>query len=483
MKHAWTVPVLVTLVLPPMLCAQTPETPQDRLKRLSTAIAQTQSQMKAYEQQLQELQKQVDALQKELGNHPSEEVAGPSQVVRPAPADTTEEIQERQAIAESQIATHEQTKVETESKYPLRLTGLILLNGFINTHRVDDAIAPTYALNGDGSTGLSVRQTILGFDATGPHLLGAESHADLRVDFFANGSQQTYGASGILRLRTAHASLVWEKTEAFFAQDRSLLAPNVPTSLVSTAQPNLSWSGDLWTWNPQIGVRQRIPLKSSQRLEVAAALLDVQDPLLPNATSSSTVTRAERSRWPGLEGRIGYASGQQDEGPAVGVGGYFGPHRTSEGYRFNAWAISGDLRLPMGRYVQLTSNVYRGAGLGGLGGGGYVDYFYPAGKDDVAQALNDAGGWIQFKFRPVERLQFNAGYGIDNPFAADIRSSLAGTPSYTGLSKNRDAFGNVIVSPSKYLEFSLEYRRLWSNYVNNVLRLSDAIGLAAGYRF
>lgn len=483
MKHAWTMSIVATLVMGRMLPAQTQETPEDRLKRLSTAVTQVQSQMKAYQQQLLELQQQIDALQKELGNRPSEAVAGPSQVPQQPAAQTPEEIQERQAIAESQIATHEQTKVETESKYPLRLTGLILFNGFINTHRVDDAIDPTYALNGDGNTGFSVRQTILGFDATGPHLLGATSHADLRIDFFANGSQQTYGASGILRLRTAHASLVWDKTEAFFAQDRSLLAPNIPTSLVSTAQPNLSWSGDLWTWNPQLGVRQSIPLKSSQRLEIAGAFVDVQDPLLPNATSTATVTRAERSRWPGLEGRVGYAAGQQDEGAAVGVGGYFSPHRTSEGYRFNAWAISGDLLLPIGRRVQLTSNVYRGAGLGGLGGGGYVDYFYPAGTDDAAQALNDVGGWAQFKFRPGERLQFNAGYGIDNPFAADIRSSLAGSTTYTGLSKNRGAFGNVIVSPSKYLEFSLEYRRLWTNYVNNVLRLSDAIGLAAGYRF
>lgn len=482
MRAAWGVPTAALFVLGQIARAQTPETPQDRLKRLSTAVTQIQSQMSAYQQQLQELQRQIDALQKELGG----QTTGTAPVATQAPpaTQTAEEMQERQAIAESQIATHEQTKVETGSKYPLHLNGLILFNGFINTHRVDDAIDPTYALSGDGSTGFSVRQTILGFEATGPHLLGAASHADLHIDFFANGSQQTYGAAGILRLRTAHASLMWDKTEAFFALDRSLLAPNIPTSLVSTAQPNLSWSGDLWTWNPQIGMRQRIPLTSSRRLELAGAFIDAQDPLLPNATSTSTVTRAERSRWPGLEGRVGYAAGQDDSGIALGVGGYFSPHRTSDGYRFNAWAISGDLRLPLGRYVQLTSNVYRGAGLGGLGGGGYVDYFYPKGTDDVAQALNDAGGWAQLKFRPGERLQFNAGYGIDNPFSADVHSSLSGPSlSYTGLAKNRGAFGNVIVSPSRYLEFSLEYRRLWSNYVNNGLRLSDAIGLAAGYRF
>src|ERR1700753_2363243 len=101
MKHAWTMPILATLVLGRMLPAQTPETPEERLKRLSTAVTQVQSQMKAYQQQLLELQQQIDALQKELGNRPTEAVASPSQVAQPPVAQTTEEIQERQAIAES----------------------------------------------------------------------------------------------------------------------------------------------------------------------------------------------------------------------------------------------------------------------------------------------------------------------------------------------------------------------------------------------
>src|ERR1700728_4202665 len=120
-----------------------------------------------------------------------------------------DEIRERQAIEESQIATHEITKVETESKYPLKVSGLLLLNGFVNTRQVDVSASPAYAISGPGSTGLSLRQTVLGLDARGPHLFSATSRADLRVDFFANGQQSNYAASGLLRLRTAHAQLDW----------------------------------------------------------------------------------------------------------------------------------------------------------------------------------------------------------------------------------------------------------------------------------
>jgi hypothetical protein len=59
---------------------------------------------------------------------------------------------------------------------------------------------------------------------------------------------------------------------------------------------------------------------------------------------------------------------------------------------------------------------------------------------------------------------------------------MAGTP-YAGLARNRSVFGNVIYSPNAYLLFSIEYRRLWTNYINGPTYPSDGIGIGAGYRF
>ena len=42
-------------------------------------------------------------------------------------------------MQESQIATQEQAKVESESKYSVKITGLLLMNGFVNTRAVDMA--------------------------------------------------------------------------------------------------------------------------------------------------------------------------------------------------------------------------------------------------------------------------------------------------------------------------------------------------------
>jgi hypothetical protein len=218
-----------------------------------------------------------------------------------------------------------------------------------------------------------------------------------------------------------------------------------------------------------------------------AALIDVQDPQLPNATASAqTISRAERSRWPGTEARVAFASGLPDVGAEIGVSGYFSPHETASQMRFDAWAGALDLRLPMGPHFELTANAYRGRALGGLGGGGYVDYLYDyAGATQIARGLDDVGGWAQLKSRLGSRLEFNGGFGIDNPFAKQIQASLTDPDhmAYSGLARNRSVFGNVLYTPSNYLLFSIEYRHLWSSYPTGPTNFSDVIGLGAGYKF
>jgi hypothetical protein len=477
--------------------SQTPpqQTTEQRVESLTTALAQAQAQVEAYQNQLADLRKQLSELKQQMASEkpaspsstpPASANVGATESPSGAPA-TLDEIRERQAIEETQIATHDVTKVETESKYPLKVSGLVLINGFVNTKQVDVSAAPAYAIYGPGSTGFSVRQTVLGLDARGPHLFSATSHADLRVDFFANDTLSNYAAGGVLRLRTAHAALNWQNTEAFFELDRSILEPNQPASLVAIAQPELAWAGNLWTWSPQIGMSHRFSLSDSSRIKAQAALIDTSDPLPLGSTSMAPpVTQTERSRWPGTEARIAFEHGENGVGPEVGVGGYFSPHRNGDGDTLDAWAGTMDLRFPLSRYFEITANAYRGQALAGLGGGGYVNYYYSYERPNlIARALDDVGGWAQLKAKAGQRIEFNAGYGTDNPFAKEIQDALKSSAdaTYAGLARNRSVFSNVIFSPSSYLLFSLEYRRLWTNYSTGSTNFSDVIGIGAGYRF
>ena len=490
----------------------------DQVQKLTDAIARTQSQLDQTQRELNEMRRQLTALQGQMsagapGTTPAAATATP---VSPAPGASSpaappqsqsttadlDDLRERQALQESQIATHEQEKVESESKYPIRITGMVLLNGFVNTGAVNLTATPSIAIPGAGSTGLSVRQTVLGFDARGPHLFGARSLADLRVDFNGNlqpnSSNSVYSGTGsaLLRLRTAHAALEWNSTQLYFALDRPILSPDMPTSLTAVAEPALAWSGNLWNWIPQFGLRQDVSLAGSRDLRFEAALVDVPDPpLTPSETQSLTpattpvvATGAEQSRWPGVEGRVALlGSASKEESSHLGVGGYFAPHRSPLGYSFDSWAATLDARLRLPAHLEFTGNFYRGAALGGLGEGAYKDFVYRSNSTATGyyfRSLSDVGGWSQMKEKFNERLEFNAAFGIDNVFAGDLRRYITpGGNFYLNLARNRTFTGNVIFSPSAYLLFSLEYRHIESAPLGGAPAGSNIIGLGAGYKF
>lgn len=466
----------------------------DQVKQLTDAMNRVQAQLDASQKQLEELRRQLAALQGQTASAASQPASPDPESDGAALAARVEDLRERQGVQESQIAVQEQTKVESESKFPVKVSGLVLLNAFVNTRGVDMVGAPTLAVPGGGSTDLSLRQTILGLDMRGPHLLGARSHGDLRVDFAGSAQPASsylggYGW-GLLRLRTAHAALDWKQTEAFFALDRPLVSPLTPDSLTSLAEPALAWSGNLWSWNPQVGVTRDFSFGSTSRARAQAALIDVGDaPYTASLIAANGAipgpSSAENSRWPGVEARLAFPGGEAEHGMQFGVGGVYAPHRTPGGRRFDTWASTLDLKLPLPARMQVSGGFYRGAGLGGLGGGGYKDYVYRM-YEGIAyfRTLDDVGGWAQWKQRVGERLELNEALGIDNVPASQLRFYAGGpAATYQNLARNRTVTGNVIYSPSAYLLFSLEYRRLESSPVNGSTAASDVIGVAAGYKF
>lgn len=509
-------PLLAALVISaPLVCAQAPETVSQRIQQLTDAMAKTQALVDESQRELNEMRKQLIGLQREMTQDPAppgnaspavpadEPSSAPAQAAAQSMNSAIEEIQERQSVQESEIATQAQSKVESESKYPVKVSGLLLLNGFVNTGAVDTPATPTVAVPGSGNAGASIKQTMLGFDAQGPHLFGARSFADLRVDFYGNQASGTLPTSysgyytptaALLRLRTAHAGLYWNRTQAYFALDRPIISPEEPTSLTALAEPALAWSGNLWTWNPQAVVSGSLGPVNSRSVQLQAALIDPGDaPLTPPVAPSSTSTTnppnsAERTSKPGAEARIALLGSVRDENRNhFGVGGYFAPHQSALGRSFDSWAATADARLLLFARLQFTGSFYRGLALGGLGGGAYKDFAYspnPVTGGYYFRPLDDVGGWAQLKEKVSERLEFNGAYGMDNIVAGQLlRYYVEDAPTVQNLARNRTFTGNAIYSPSAYLLFSLEYRRLESFPVEGLSSESNIIGVGAGYKF
>ncbi len=65
------------------------------------------------------------------------------------------------------------------------------------------------------------------------------------------------------------------------------------------------------------------------------------------------------------------------------------------------------------------------------------------------------------KYRPANKWEFNAAFGMDNPYASDLK--YFAYPQFVResiLERNRGSFVNMIYRPRSDLLFSAEYRHL-----------------------
>jgi hypothetical protein len=473
---------------------------EHRLNEVTAALSQTQQALQQSLLEVQQLRAEVDALKLKRAvapiNSDAEAATASASTESVSQSDEIKALREQQDTLQAEIAQHEQTKVETSSKYSLRVNGLVLFNAFSNVGVADDADLPTIALtrypgSSHGSLGASMRQTLIGFEATGPHLGGARSSAMLNVDFFGGVSTNEYGYStptGLLRLRQAAASLDWNRTTAQVGMTEALITPLSPTSYATVAMPSLSASGNLWTWSPQIRVEQRIPLSDRNMLTFEAGLIDPGSP----STSVQLDTPVEASRRPGYEGRIAFhADSISTAIPhpfAIGVGAYSSNQYYGNSSNIHSWAVTGDWQIPLFKRVDISGEAYRGRALGGFGGGVYKDVV--TGIDTVTglsriRGVDAVGGWAQAKFRFTPVIEANAVWGMDDALSSNFDGLILSNETYPLElnTRNSTVMGNFIIRPKTYLIFSPEYRRLQSWVYDGPVNDANIFTLTAGFQF
>lgn len=442
-------------------------------------------------QQLIDSQKEMDELRGELRSLREQLAEKDQTAVAARDASTLEssiaQIRDESEVLQAEVKQQDQSKVESTSKYPVRLNGTVLITSVFNTRNPDDVNLPIVALpiqanTLSGSLSATASQTVLGLDASGPHLGSAKSFADLSVDFWG-GTPSAYGAStGNIRMRTAHARIEWPTRSITFARDRPLISPWQPTSWVSVAEPALSWSGNLWTWSPQFELEQKHLFLS--RLNANFGLIFPVSPSTYTMGQTSAASATERSRQPGYEGRLGWASSWRDRPFNLGASGYYSRQAYTYDGHVDAWAAAGDWMIPAGPFLQLSGEIYRGRAIGGLGGGAFKDVVTQQANDSI-RGLNAAGGWAQAKFTLTRSMEANVSAGLDDAFSADLRNSdqAAGEDYYASLARNQTVLANFVYRPRTYLVFSTEFRQINSRSVLGHSWQDRVVGIATGYIF
>jgi hypothetical protein len=488
---------------------------------LSTAAASAQSQTEPLQDSIQQMQKQMSELKSMLEEMKAEIQRSRSETVtlrqelettrgqlatalgnlpgassqNQSSEQSIEKLEEDQQLLNAKVEEQFQTKVESSSKYRVRFSGLVLMNTFANRGSVDNIDFPAIVETGGsiysnrGNVGATLRQSLLGFDVFGPQIKGGRVTADIQFDFAGGFPNTGDGVTfGLPRLRTANVRWAWAKTTVAAGQDVPFISPLSPSSLATIALPALSYSGNLWTWIPQIRIEHRLDLTEKSNILVQGGVLDPLTGTPPSNQFLRTAQAGEGSRQPAYGTRIAWTHQIFGHAMTLGAGG-FSSQQNWFYRRVHAWAGTSDWTVPLGDRWELSGELYRGLAIGGLGGG-LGNSVLITGPLNVpatrVRPINAAGGWAQIKFRQTQKLEWNGALGQDNPYAKDLRFfPFAQTNSYydSSLARNRSALVNFIYKPRSDVLLSVEYRRLRTFMLQGTSQKADHVNVSMGVVF
>jgi hypothetical protein len=467
------------------------------LEQTQTELARSRTEIEQLRAMLGEVLKRMDAgaTPAQPGTtRPAGVAAAPAEPASAAPA--AQISQDDWDLLNAKVEEQHQTKVESGSKFRLRLSGIALFNTFLTTGTVDNLDVPSIGVpraSGfpDGGLGATVRQSIIGLSGTGPEIFGAHTSADLQFGFYG-GLPSGYNAttSGIASLRIARMGFDWDRTSVVVGLDTPFFSPNAPTTYMSVAIPGFAAAGNLWTWTPTIRVQERFG-GAGAPFALEAGLLDPSSNINYATTNNLRVASpAESSRIPTYAVRISYDR-RSEERPAVfGVSAIYSPQDFSGGFRTEGWAMTTDWRVGLFPRTELSGQFFTGRGIDGFGGlpenpyAAQNQFTYTSLTARLLSNVGMIGGWSQLKFKWNARNEFNVAAGTGGRTSADLRQVLgASFPAPFIPARNEMMFANYVFRPRSDLVFSAEYRRIRTYQVNGSADVAGQVGLAFGFLF
>jgi hypothetical protein len=479
---------LALLLVPAFSIAQQSTAPDGDLNEVRRELSDALQLLRQTRQELQESQAQIKTLRSEVDSIKAGMPGRPSPGTEIVDNST---LAETQALTESRMAQIYQTKVESGSKHRVTLSGMVLFNAGVNRGTVDNSDVPMLAVAGTpgqtrGDINATMRQTMFDIGVTGPEWGGARTSADVQFDFFGGFQGTRDGtALGLMRLRTGHAQVEWDEGSIVVEQDQPFISPLTPTSLATLGTPAFGYAGNLWTWTPQIVATRRFTWADTTNSTLQVGVLDPFSGDIASGSYDRIPEPGERSRVPAIAARhaLNFEIGKRKF--TLGTSGLYSRHDYGFGRVVNGFTGALDWMLPVASKVEWSGEFYRGRAVGGMWGaiGTSVAYEGPiADPATEVYPVNSIGGWTQLKFAVAQKWEVNSAFGIDNPYARDLRHFWTGA-SYQPLLRNSSEMLNIMHRPRSNLVLSLEYRHL--NTVNFTSRryTAENVNLGIGVHF
>ena len=466
---------------------------QQQVSELRSAVAEVRSEAAQYRAETTELRQELKMAQERNLASSASMTENPASAASPYPSTTNQastpaigsleqrvsSLEDASTLLSGKVDEQYQDKIESGSKYRVRLSGIVLMNVFSNRGTVDNQDIPSYAApsasyGSNSSFGATLRQSELGLEVFGPEVAGAKTSGSVQFDFSGAFPNTLNGVNyGLMRLRTASMRLDWKDTSIVAGQDNLFFSPLSPTSFASLSIPAFGYAGNLWGWIPQLRVEHRFDLNDDQNITVQGGILDNLSGEPPYSQFNRLAQAGENSGQPAYAARAAWSETIRGEPLSFGTALYYTRQNWGFNRKVDGWSSMADWNVPIMSRLAFSGEFYRGRAIGALGGGIGQSVLYTGDPRDPAtqvRGLNSIGGWSQLKFRPIDKLEFNGAFGIDNPLARDF-NGFAGDLSLYGaaLRQNQNALVNFILRPRSNLLFSAEYRHLQTkqSYANS----------------
>ena len=427
--------------------------------------AQTQPDTAAILERLDRLEKENRAMAEEIQALRAQLTAAHAAPETAAPVETLEEKVEVQG---QRIEEQAQTKVESSQRFPIRLTGMALVNAFVNSKQNGGSDYPTAASANPGTdrAGATVRQTTIGLEYNGPQtFLGGTVHGALFMDFYQ-------GAAPLLewiRLRTATIQMDWKTRSVKLGVDKPIFSPRDPDSLAQVGISPLTGTGNLWLWMPQIRLEQDLSLGASSGVNAQIGAVETHE-TNPYVTTSATV-KIETVR-PGLEGRVMAWHRLDDDRRLEVAVGFHASTTHAGGYSIPSNLVSLDWFFNPWKRVEFSGAFFSGQNLSNLGTGAINQGYYISFNN--AEAIGTIGGWGQFTVHAARRLDFHV-------FTGQQQYGMSDRP--TSVSRNLLFGANLYFRVAPNVLFGPELTQTRTSYFGQGLRINNHYDIALAYLF
>ncbi len=436
-----------------LICAQQVPTPPEQ--KSSDTLARILDRLEVLEKQNQNLLAEIQSLKEELktvrptSSAPESNLAGQQSNASPPPGN----LEDRMAVAEQRIKEQAQTKVESSQRFPIKLTGTLLFDAFLNAGPNAYEAASGYG-SGNALGGATLRQTILGLDFRGPLLPGGgQVHGFLSMDFF--GQAANYD---VFRIRRGTLSFDWKRRSVVVGQDKSLIVPLQPASFARVGIPPLNGAGNLWLWRPQVRYEERLPLTTKTRVALQAGLLETDETYSPPSLPTNVVIEPAR---PAFQTRFEISHQWTDQSHIAGGIGFHTSSTHVFGQSLASRVTSADILFKPFSMLELSGTIFHGENFANIGGG-------PPGisiaKQSIAVPIRGTAGWLQVALPLTSRLTFDfyAGRLLNNSKDLHNPYDVARTLTYAG---------NILyqLGPNVVLGFEASQERLKYLYVRPFL--------------